>query len=114
MPRQLDDSSLTVQLLLVNLNDHHHLRRIILTPQSGEELIFADGRRFTLAAVENGVRGWWFTARAHDGRSTVQGNLRLTWDSQARAWRPDGKQPVAPQPGPIRRTPQQEYQQQRE
>jgi len=54
-------------------------------------LILVDGRRFVLATVENGIRGWWFTARAHDGRCTLQGNTRLAWDSQTTAWRPDGE-----------------------
>ncbi|HYU30325.1 MAG TPA: hypothetical protein VEK83_14930 [Gemmatimonadales bacterium] len=65
--------------------------KVIRTPQSGESLILVDGRRFVLATVENGIRGWWFTARAHDGRSTLQGNTRLAWDSQTTAWRPDGE-----------------------
>ena len=61
----------------------------VRTPQSGEPLILADGRRFVFAMIENDLRGWWFTAFAHDGRSTLQGNTRLAWDSQASAWRPD-------------------------
>jgi len=61
----------------------------VRTPQSGEPLILADGRRFVFATIENDLRGWWFTAFAHDGRSTLQGNTRLAWDSQASAWRPD-------------------------
>jgi hypothetical protein len=60
------------------------------TPKTGEPLILADGRRFVFATVETDVRGWWFTASAHDGRSTLQGNTRLAWDSQANAWRPEG------------------------
>jgi hypothetical protein len=57
-----------------------------LTPQPGEALILLDGRRFTLSTVQAGVRGWWFTATAHDGSCTLQGNLRLTWDVQRQCW----------------------------
>jgi len=56
-------------------------------PQAGEPLVLADGRRFVVAEIQNGVRGWWFLATAHDGNSTLQGNLRLEWDSQSLAWR---------------------------
>ena len=56
-------------------------------PQAGESLVLADGRRFVVAEIQNGVRGWWFLATAQDGNSTLQGNLRLEWDSQSQAWR---------------------------
>ena len=49
----------------------------VRTPQSGEPLILADGRRFVFATIENDLRGWWFTAFAHDGRSTLQGNTLM-------------------------------------
>ncbi|HZE94916.1 MAG TPA: hypothetical protein VEZ49_09415 [Gemmatimonadales bacterium] len=75
-------------------------------PQSGEALILADGRRFILTEAEHGIRGWWFTATAHDGRNTLQGNLQLQWDAQARAWRPDGARQVAAEPRAVRRAPQ--------
>ena len=74
-------------------------------PQSGDTLILSDGRRFVVANADNGVRGWWFTAEAGDGQSTLQGNLRLDWDSQARAWRPAGER-GGPQVRRARRTPQ--------
>lgn len=57
------------------------------TPQSSELLILADGRRFQIASVERGARGWWFTATAHDGSCMVQGNLPLDWDAECRGWR---------------------------
>ena len=75
-------------------------------PQAGEPLILADGRRFIFSGAEDGIRGWWFTAVAHDGRSSLQGNLRLQWDSQAGAWRPDGVRHVSSEPRAARRTSQ--------
>ena len=92
----LDDSSFAVQLLRDSLTDHHPRWIAALsteqgsrTPRSGEPLILADGRRFVFATVESDVRGWWFSAFAQDGRTSLQGNTRLAWDSQSRAWRPD-------------------------
>jgi hypothetical protein len=81
------------------------------TPQSGEALILTDGRRFVLATAGDGMRGWWFTATALDGRSTLQGNMRFGWDPQAHAWRPNGVQSVTSQPVPIRRAPQSRHKQ---
>jgi hypothetical protein len=75
-------------------------------PQFGEPLILADGRRFMFSGSDDGIRGWWFTAVAHDGRSSLQGNIRWQWDSQARAWRPDGARQVAAEPRAVRRTSQ--------
>lgn len=75
-------------------------------PQSGEALILADGRRFTIADAEAGVRGWWFRARSLDGRSTLQGNTPLRWDAQAHAWRPAGVRSAPSQPPVSQRTPQ--------
>jgi hypothetical protein len=57
-------------------------------PRAGEPVVLADGRRFVFAEIQNGVRGWWFLATAEDGASTLQGNLRLEWDSPAQTWRP--------------------------
>jgi hypothetical protein len=57
-------------------------------PHTNETLMLADGRRFVFAEIQDGVRGWWFLARAEDGSSTLQGNLRLEWDSHSHAWRP--------------------------
>ncbi len=56
-------------------------------PQAGESLVLADGRRFVVTEIQNGIRGWWFLATAQDGNSTLQGNLRLEWDSHSLAWR---------------------------
>ena len=53
-------------------------------PRAGEPVVLADGRRFVCAEIQNGVRGWWFLATGQDGASTLQGNLRLEWDSPAR------------------------------
>src|SRR3954469_4320129 len=75
----------------------------IRTPQPGEPLIIADGRRFVFATVEDDVRGWWFSARAQDGRSELQGNTRLVWDSQASAWRPDTVRRVPERRRTVRR-----------
>lgn len=72
-------------------------------PQSGDALILADGRRFVLATAEDGIRGWWFTAKALDGRCTLQGNMRLDWDPQSRAWRPVGAHASPSHPPPMRR-----------
>jgi hypothetical protein len=65
-------------------------------PQSGELLVLADGRRFIVGEVQNGMRGWWFRATAQDGTSTLQGNLRLEWDAQLFAWRPAGHHTARP------------------
>jgi hypothetical protein len=81
------------------------------TPQSGELLILADSRRFVIADAETGIRGWWFTATSQDGRSTLQGNLRLEWDSQAAAWRPAGVRRGPAQHRVMRLTPQPRYKQ---
>jgi hypothetical protein len=65
-------------------------------PKSGEPLVLADGRHFIFGEIQDGVRGWWFRATAQDGRSTLQGNLRLEWDSQVSAWRPAGSHTPLP------------------
>jgi hypothetical protein len=70
--------------------------KVLRLPQTSETLVLADGRRFVFAEVQDGVRGWWFLAKAEDGSSTVQGNLRLEWDSQAHAWRPVGARVPTP------------------
>ena len=62
----------------------------IRTPQCGEILMLADGRRFVITSTEAGLRGWWFTAQAQDGSRTLQGNLLLTWDAHGGVWRPAG------------------------
>jgi len=54
---------------------NHNRPRI---PQTGDALILTDHRRFIPRAAEEGLRGWWFTAAAEDGSSTLQGNLRIT------------------------------------
>jgi hypothetical protein len=48
--------------------------------------VLDDGCTFVL--VEIGPVGWWFKARAQDGRSSVEGNLRLAWDGTREAWYP--------------------------
>ena len=100
-----------VQLLRDSLSENHLRTDIAVTieqrsrtPQSGEPLIVADGRRFVFATVEDDVRGWWFTAIAPDGRSTLQGNTRLTWDSQSSAWRPDAVRRVPERRRVVRAT----------
>jgi len=60
------------------------------TPNAGETLILADGRRFVVSSAATDARGWWFTATAQDGASTLQGSLSLEWDAQAGVWRPLG------------------------
>jgi len=60
------------------------------TPESGETLILSDGRHFRVSSAEVGQRGWWFTATAHDGSCSLQGNLELEWDARVRVWRPKG------------------------
>jgi hypothetical protein len=45
--------------------------------------------------AEAGARGWWFKAIAQDESCTLQGNLRLEWDAQARVWRPQGGRDAA-------------------
>jgi hypothetical protein len=72
-------------------------------PQCGETLILQDGRRFVFVDVDGGARGWWFTAQGQDESCTLQGNLRLRWDAQSRAWRPEGaRAPLVP--SSMRRT----------
>jgi hypothetical protein len=66
------------------------------SPRAGDSLILADGRRFILTGIEDGVRGWWFTAAAPDGRKTLQGNIHLEWDPQALVWRPNGTREISP------------------
>lgn len=66
------------------------------SPQSGDALILPDGRRFVVGRIENGVRGWWFTAATPDGRKTLQGNIRLEWDPQEHVWRPNGTREISP------------------
>jgi len=65
-------------------------------PASGDTLVLTDGRLFTLTNVENGVRGWWFSAMAWDGTCTLHGNMRLEWDAQANVWRPAGAREAVP------------------
>lgn len=65
-------------------------------PKSGEPLVLADGRQFIVDEAQDGVRGWWFRATAQDGSSTLQGNLRLEWDPQLFAWRPEGSNTPLP------------------
>ena len=65
-------------------------------PQAGEPIVLADGRRFVVTQIEHGGRGWWFMARAEDGSTALQGNLRLEWDSQAGVWRPTGTRSAVP------------------
>jgi len=60
------------------------------TPRSGDLLILADGRPFQLSSVEEGARGWWFTASALDGSRLIQGNLHLHWDAECEGWRVAG------------------------
>src|SRR5258708_25490049 len=55
--------------LPVSIEQTEQTEQGVRTPQSGEPLILADGRRFVFATIENDLRGWWFTAFAHDGRS---------------------------------------------
>ena len=71
------------------------------SPRSGDALILADGRRFIVTVIEGGVRGWWFTATAHDGRKTLQGNIHLEWDPQSLAWRPRGTREITPPHGML-------------
>jgi hypothetical protein len=73
-------------------------------PQSGELLVLADGRRFVVGEIQNGMRGWWFRATAQDGSSTLQGNLRLAWDPQLSGWRPTANH--TPLPPSIRKASQ--------
>jgi hypothetical protein len=74
------------------------------TPQSGDALILADGRRFIIDAAEAGLRGWWFTAQAQDRSCMVQGNLPLEWDGGASAWRPAGAATSSAQPRSMQRS----------
>lgn len=75
-------------------------------PKPGDVLILSDGRRFRVSHAEAGLRGWWFSAVAQDGSSTLQGNLQLEWDPQMRAWRPEGARdsgsPAIPLPPSMR------------
>ena len=74
------------------------------TPQSGDALILADGRRFIIDAAEAGLRGWWFTAQAQDRSCVVQGNLPLEWDGGASAWRRAGAATSSVPPRSVQRT----------
>ena len=74
------------------------------TPQSGDALILADGRRFIIDAAEAGLRGWWFTAQAQDRSCMVQGNLPLEWDGGASVWRPAGAATSSAQPRSMQRS----------
>jgi len=67
-------------------------------PQPGESLILGDGRRFILHHADEDIRGWWFKATVQDGSSMVEGNLRLEWDTAARAWRPCRASSASPHP----------------
>lgn len=70
------------------------------SPESGDVLILTDGRHFVVESADQRSRGWWFTARAKDGSSLLQGNLELQWDVGARAWRP-ASQPATVAPPPL-------------
>ena len=68
-------------------------------------MILADGRRFMVLSAATDRLGWWFTATALDGGSTLQGNLHLEWDPHASAWRPRGARGAVPVPAAWGRTP---------
>jgi hypothetical protein len=70
-------------------------------PQAGEIVMLSDGRKFRLSGVENGPRGWWFTACAVDGSSILQGNLEFAWDPEARVWREERARPLRPSETPL-------------
>ncbi len=72
------------------------------SPRSGDALILADGRRFVVTVIEDGVRGWWFTAADPIGHKTLQGNIRLEWNAEALAWRPTGTREISPPHGMLR------------
>lgn len=57
-------------------------------PRFEDVLVLGDGRRFFFTNAEHHrQRGFWFWAVAADGRSTLQGNLRLDYVGN-REWRP--------------------------
>src|ERR1044072_9458510 len=74
------------------------------TPQSGDALILADGRRFIIDAAEAGLRGGWVTAHAQDRSCMVAGTLPLEWDGGASAWRPAGAATSSAQPRSMQRS----------
>jgi hypothetical protein len=80
------------------------------TPRPGDLLILADGRRFQISSVEQGVRGWWFSAAGLDGSRLIQGNLQLDWDAASEGWRVAGSMHSnsrleMPMPPSMRRAP---------
>lgn len=57
-------------------------------PPEGDRLIFIDGRRFVFMTVELGPHGWWFTAKAEDGHTTLSGNFTLRYVG-SHTWKPE-------------------------